>query len=247
MFTPGVISYSGLVPENIGNFERTDAFSAECWFCPTATTTQPKTLFSHLGGAPKRSGWTFDVNINRTASNSQVRVALISNESTNNYLSCITTLGTVSISINIWYHLIITYNGNSLVSGLKCYLNNVSKNFTIIVRNTLTDTIKDSSAKFNLGNSNLSPYFRGKIDEAVVYDRVLTATEVSQRYNSGTGTETLFGSAYLQYHLNELSGSDVTDSSANLRNGITIGSPLWVAGKLNNCIQLNGTTQYIQA
>ena len=246
MFTPGIISYSSLVPENIGNFERTEPFSVECWFYPTATTTQLKALFSHIGPTPKRRGWVVDVMINRSASNGQFGVALISDESTNNFFNVLTTLGTVSISINTWYHAVITYNGNSLVSGLKCYLNNVSKNFTIIARNTLTDTIKDDTVKFNIGSSIIYPYFKGRIDEAVVYTRVLSASEVSQRYNSGTGTGTLFGSAYLQYHLNEINGSSVSDSSGNSRNGITVGSPLWVAGKINNCIQLDGSTQYIQ-
>jgi hypothetical protein len=247
MFTPGIITYSSLVPENIGNFERSDAFSVECWFCPAATTTQPKALFSHIGTTPKRRGWVVDVMVNRTATYGQFGVALVSDESASNFFNVLTTLGTTPISRNIWYHVVITYNGNSLVSGLKCYFNNVSKNFTVIARNTLTDTIKDDSVNFNVGSSNIYPYFPGKIDEAVVYNRVLTAAEVSQRYNAGVGTENLFGPAYLQYHLNELNGSAVSDSSGNLRNGITVGTPLWVAGKLNNCIQLNGTTQYIQA
>ena len=45
---------------------------------------------------------------------------------------------------------------------------------------------------------------------------------------------------YAWYHLNETSGTAVNDSSGNNRNGTTINSPTWVAGKLNNSIQLNG-------
>lgn len=50
---------------------------------------------------------------------------------------------------------------------------------------------------------------------------------------------------YLWYHLNEAAGATVTDSSSHGRNGTTINAPSWVAGKLNNCLQFNGTTQYV--
>src|SRR3989304_9153826 len=52
-------------------------------------------------------------------------------------------------------------------------------------------------------------------------------------------------SPYAWYHLNETSGTAVSDSSGNGRNGTTVNSPSWVAGKLNNSIQLNGSSQYI--
>ena len=45
-------------------------------------------------------------------------------------------------------------------------------------------------------------------------------------------------SPYAWYHLNETSGTAVSDSSGNGRNGTTVNSPSWVAGKLNNSIQL---------
>ena len=48
---------------------------------------------------------------------------------------------------------------------------------------------------------------------------------------------------YAYWKLNESSGIIAADSSGNGRNGTTINTPLWVAGKLNNCLQFNGTTQ----
>jgi hypothetical protein len=44
-------------------------------------------------------------------------------------------------------------------------------------------------AALNLGYLNLSPFYRfeGTLDEVAIYDRVLTATEVQQHYNSGLG------------------------------------------------------------
>jgi len=50
---------------------------------------------------------------------------------------------------------------------------------------------------------------------------------------------------YSYWKLNETSGIVVSDSSGNGRGGTTVNTPTWVAGKLNNCLQFNGTTQYV--
>jgi len=47
------------------------------------------------------------------------------------------------------------------------------------------------------------------------------------------------------YTLNETSGTAVSDSSGNGINGITVGNPLWVSGKLNNSLLFNGANQYV--
>lgn len=232
----GIKTYNIL--ENIGNFERTEQFSIEIWFLATADRTN-STIISHVIG---NRGWGI------LSHGSRGKIAnidiFLANNFTTNFLS-VTTVGPLNLPNNTWNHLIVTYNGNSLVSGLKCYINNSLKS-VLIAKDTLTDTIK-SDAHLQIGHSAVYPYFSGKLDEVVIYTRILSATEVSQRYNAGAGTEILFGSAYLQYHLNEVSGSAVSDSSGNLRNAVTISSPSWVTGKINKCIQLNGSTQYIQA
>jgi len=50
---------------------------------------------------------------------------------------------------------------------------------------------------------------------------------------------------YAHWSLNESSGSNVPDSSGNSRNGTTQNSPTWTSGKINNCLQFNGSNQYI--
>lgn len=52
---------------------------------------------------------------------------------------------------------------------------------------------------------------------------------------------------YARWHLNEDTGLTVLDTSGNGRDGTPVNSPVSVAGKykLNNCLQFNGTTQYV--
>jgi len=64
------------------------------------------------------------------------------------------------------------------------------------------------------------------------------------------GVAKLIGTPLLPYgwwHLNELSGSNVSDSSNNGRDGTTqnMEDGDWVAGKLNNCLQFDGTNEYV--
>jgi hypothetical protein len=146
-------------------------------------------------------------------------------------------------SFGAWTHVVCTYNGNSRTSGIKWYVNNSLKPLTV-VRDTLTGSILNQGPLVS-GYSQLTGYLKGRLDELTIYNRALSATEVSQRYNAGAGTESLFGPAYLQYHLNESSGTAVADSSGNSRHAITQNGPTWMAGKLNNCLNLNGVNQTI--
>lgn len=55
---------------------------------------------------------------------------------------------------------------------------------------------------------------------------------------------------YARWHLNEISGTNIPDSSGNGRNGSTVAMEDgdWVAGKLNNCLRFNegsGKNEYI--
>jgi len=219
--------------DKIGNFERTEAFSVEVWFYQTSMKTG--SLVSHGSDSPLLRGW-----ICQSWTGRNLGISLCS-DNNGNYLNVRTASGI--FSFNTWTHVVFTYNGTSLANGVKCYVNNSSKSLSV-VGNTLTGTIVNSE-KLWIGRSYPYGYFPGRIDEVVIYKRVLSASEVSQRYNGGNGTETLFGDAYLHYHLNESSGDVVTDSSGNARHAKTYGSPSWVSGKLNNCLQLNGSSQYI--
>jgi hypothetical protein len=59
------------------------------------------------------------------------------------------------------------------------------------------------------------------------------------------GTGLAIDCPYAWYHLNETSGTNVYDSSANNRNGITVNNPSWVNGLLNNSLKLDGVDQYV--
>lgn len=121
---------------------------------------------------------------------------------------------------------------------------------------------------YNLGRS-AQPfgYFNGIMDEVSIYDRVLTTTEISELYNSGTGlnpyiTNTSGGGGnesgggsspsaltpenewYFSLDSNNISGSTAVDSAGRFHGTIT-GATTNSSGKLNQSLTFDGTGDYV--
>jgi len=90
----------------------------------------------------------------------------------------------------------ITYDG----TYARCY-----KDGTLVSGPTAI-AITDATGVGYFGTLATSFFYKGKLDEAVLWNRELTAGEASNLYNSGAGTETLSGSlasgALHQWHFN---------------------------------------------
>lgn len=85
------------------------------------------------------------------------------------------------ISSNIWYHIaVVAENGQKL----KLYVNNILYESTGNLTSNLKAGMANGHFEFSAGSSN---YLEGKIDEAGVWNRALTPTDVSLLYNSGYG------------------------------------------------------------
>ena len=143
-----------------------------------------------------------------------------------------TTLPTTS-----WSYLTVTHDGTTA----RLYLNGSE-----VVNGARTLSTTATGASFARDIT-----FNGGIDETAIWSRALTADEVSQIYNSGRGnaypltdTPSLYGGvAY--YKLDESSGnaSDSIGSNTLTNNGTTV----YAAGKINNGITLNGSSQYMSS
>jgi len=161
---------------NIANFERTDTFSLECWF-----KTNVGTLNTILGNclAPNYKGYAIYL-----FGGGKFYFYLGNNVTSN----CIRVITVNTFNDNVWHHVIVTYDGSSNSSGVTIYIDNTVQAVTVNANN-LTDTAL-SSEPLRIGRyANSSDYYAGFLDEVVVYDRVLTSSEVAYRYNSGNGRE----------------------------------------------------------
>jgi hypothetical protein len=90
-------------------------------------------------------------------------------------------VGATTLSINTWYHVALVYNG----TDIRLYLNGALDSGT---DNPMSyeSGIYDSNAPFAIGRrGDGTDYFDGQIDELAVFNRALTADEISSIYENG--------------------------------------------------------------
>lgn len=158
-----------------------------------------------------------------------------------------------------WYQITVTSDTNSL----KLYVNGDLK-----TTNT-TYTITSHSYNLNVGAnySGSAHWFNGGLDDIRIYNRVLSAGEVSQLYSDGTSsiltavqgqsapsvsfaTEEKGPAPVAAWRFDEGQGLTVYDDSSNNNDGTLSGTtkPVWITSDQcvsGKCLYFNGSTAYI--
>ncbi len=84
-----------------------------------------------------------------------------------------------------WAHIVYTYDGSSSGGAIKCYVNGVLSGTGTTTPN-IQSTAQNSNADVKFGKLGGSGYyFDGQISQAGLWDKELTADEVSSLYNHG--------------------------------------------------------------
>ena len=78
-----------------------------------------------------------------------------------------------SVSVNNWHHIVGTYDGTTLT----LYRNGSSVGTPVTTTGNITNTSKSLTVGVRGGN-----YFGGRISNAKIYNRALTAAEIQQNY-----------------------------------------------------------------
>lgn len=164
---------------DIAGFDLDNSFSFEIWAKPSPAS-RTRYLFGK-GTAGNGIGIYIE-------SDGDVRAELESNNSTRSIYRTVD----VNVEDSAWHHIIVTYNGSRLLSGLIVYVDNIiptTLNSNDNIQGTDTLIVSQNLTIGASNNGSLNTFRDGILDEAVIYDRVLTPTEVAYKYNSGTGRE----------------------------------------------------------
>ncbi len=161
----------------VGDFERTDTFSLEFWF-KTSTAGTELILSKQLNTGNFR-GWNVFIETGK------LKVSLINNNGASDRLFLETN---ATFNDNVFHHVVVTYAGTSLISGLIVYVDG-SAVATTTLTDALTGSITNAVATQISGRDGANAVFNGTVDEVVFYDVVLTAGDVTGTFNNGTGTE----------------------------------------------------------
>lgn len=136
-----------------------------------------------------------------------------------------------------WYHVVGVYN--SANSTVKIYINGSEAAST--TTGTIPSSIGDDGGRIHIGaedsTGGVTGYYDGIIDEARIYNRILTSSEITQLYEWAAPP-----SIYLK--LDEKSGTSVYDSSGNDKTG-TISSGTWANGKYGGGLDFNGNVDHV--
>ncbi len=85
---------------------------------------------------------------------------------------------------NVWTHVVVTYAGNSNVSGVKIYKNGINQTLTTNFNNLVSSIT--GTTNWRIGDDGTTDYTSGIIDDVRFYNRELTAKEVQSLYKLGT-------------------------------------------------------------
>tara|TARA_B100000287_G_scaffold147328_2_gene139052 strand:- start:443 stop:2371 length:1929 start_codon:yes stop_codon:yes gene_type:complete len=88
-----------------------------------------------------------------------------------------------------WIHVAATYDGSSSTSGMHLYVNGVLADDSVATLGTY-NAMHQTSADLYIGhtkyNASGTIYSEGNIDEVAIWNKELTADEITQIYNGGT-------------------------------------------------------------
>lgn len=156
---------------DMADLERTAPFSVSCWIKTSSSGVH--TILSRMETAVSK-GWLFFIQ------SGELKMSLRNTTNTNE----IRVNTTSTFHNNNWHHVVITYDGSSAASGVTIYADDTSQSLTT-THDNLTASILNSGACSIGSRNNTDLYFNGFIDEPVIYDKELSAAEVTSIYNAG--------------------------------------------------------------
>jgi len=151
------------IDSDVTSFDLTGDLSAEVWFNISVTANDWVRVIGKGDGSNRSFGFWY---------NNPGSVFLYQRYGASGNVGSVYG---ISIQTNTWYHVIVTSSG----STHKLYLNGVD-----VQTQTGAGPFFSSSSTLKVGFGEIHTYHNGRIGLYRVYNRALTAQEVSQNYNA---------------------------------------------------------------
>jgi hypothetical protein len=156
------------------NYEGTQPLTIGFWIKHNSTGVE-EAIISNLDSTNNFIGYEVFL-----GSSGNPAIWIINNYSGNNYLE----LNIANdLTDGLWHHVVFTYSGSRTGTGVSIYIDGSSVTPNII-NNTLSGTsVSTKQLTFGARRDGTSP-LTAQIDDLRIYDRVLSASEVSDWYNN---------------------------------------------------------------
>jgi hypothetical protein len=173
----GSSTYVNLTNNASLSFDRTNTFSLCSWI--NTTSTNGGTIISKFNQQSPYPGWSFGFQ-----GTGVLQEDLLSNLGTSQL-----SVATVStINNGTWNFVCGTYNGSSAASGIQLYINGANVSTTVVSNNLVSSILTTVPVLIGGRSSNgsgVAILWPGRIDDARVYNRVLSASEIAAMYAGG--------------------------------------------------------------
>jgi len=148
-----------------------DSFSYSAWVKFSADTTHRTIISSLQASGPKGTQL-------RVLNTEAIRIIFIQSGAVYKYVD------SSVLAVDTWHHVVATYDGSNTVGGINLYINGSLDNSTTGTSGTLTSITSAESLKIGKYASSSNMY-EGNIDDVIVFNAELSASDVTDIYNSG--------------------------------------------------------------
>lgn len=198
----------------------------EAWIYATAFTTavtpSANSIVCHHGWQYGEQGYVLRAGTTGAATG-QLSFNFAGIDTNGNYVSWVDVLSAAPLSLNTWYHVAGSFDGDTS----RCYVNGVLSGET-----PFKGTIRDSSA-YDLKIGRLAytsgaidgRFWHGLIDEVRIWNRALPAAELLANMNHHIDAAAQTG-LIAYYRFNEAAGNSFADETSNHLDG-TLTSATW--------------------
>lgn len=228
------------------DFDSDEPFSVSAWVKRGAISSNHIIASKMLSSGTFRGWW-----LHFEGTNNAISFMLRSDNATTNQL--FTETDSAFTNTSVWYHIVITYDGSETAAGVNIYVDAVDKALTPVNDTLSATTLNSTSASIGSRNCD-SRFYKGLIDEVVVWAEELSANDVSDLWSSGNGRYVDPGDTWptdggnigtnlvAVWHHDESvmnsapGGADTEDSSANTNHGTAEGGMTdgdFVTGKVS--------------
>lgn len=188
---------------NNHNYEHNVPFTLSLWVKVTNMAGSRKSLWTKTTNDANVYGWGFYI---KTSGEIFIQARTASTLRQH-------TTSTVGLTAGNWYHIVFTYSGASNMNGFRIYVDGGVR--TTPSSATLGGTIVNTDDSF-LAIRNSSFPLNGNLDEVSFWGVALSASEVTELYNSGTPDDLTNHSQYANLqHWYKMGDSDTFPTAAD--------------------------------
>ena len=196
---------------NVNGFDITDEFSVSCWVNLSSLGTQY--FISKQQNSGNYRGYIFSLKSDNT-----LQFALMQTYNSKQIL----VSSSETLSANVWYNLVFTYDGSNNGSGVKMYINGTTTTNTVSSLGTITTILNTSGFQIS-GRGGSSGNIDGQLSNVAVFNTGLSQSQVTTLYNNGTPEASISHSPVSWWKLDNTTTGLIDNGSAS-NNGTNNGA-----------------------